>query len=167
MRHLALLSCFAVLAACAKTEKQPAADVSAAPPGDTSMAAAAPAPAPAMAAPLALSDLAGKWTMRVTRAGSDSALVTFEMIATADKAGWTFNMPKRKPIAVRIVSVAGDSVVAEAGPYESVLRKGVQVTTDNTLRLKDGKLVGKTIAHYKTTKPDSVLELQVEGTRAQ
>jgi hypothetical protein len=76
-------------------------------------------------------------------------------------------MPKRKPIAVRIVSVAGDSVVAEAGPYESVLRKGVQVTTDNTLRLKDGKLVGKTIAHYKTTKPDSVLELQVEGTRAQ
>jgi hypothetical protein len=164
MRHIAFFSCLAVLAACAKTDKQPAADVSAAPPADTSMAA--PAPAPAMAAPLALSDLAGKWTMRVTRAASDSALVTFEMIATADKAGWTFNMPKRKPIAVRILSVAGDSVVAEAGPYESVLRKGVQVTTDNTLRLKDGKLVGTTIAHYKTTKPDSVLELQVEGTRA-
>lgn len=164
MRHVALLSCFAVLAACAKTDKQPGADVSAAPPADTSMAAAAPAPAPAMAAPLALSDLAGKWTVR---AGSDSALVTFEMIATGDNSGWTFNMPKRKPIAVRVVSVAGDSVVTEAGPYESVLRKGVQVTTHNTLRLKDGKLVGTTVAHYKTTKPDSVIELQVEGTRAQ
>ena len=166
MRHVAFFSCLAVLAACAKTDKQPAADVSAAPPADTSMAAAAPAPAPAMAAPLALSDLAGKWTIHASKPGTDSVLVTFEMIATGDKSGWTFNMPKRKPIPVRVVTVGGDSIVTQAGPYESVLRKGVQVTTDNTLRLKDGKLVGKTVAHYKTTKPDSVIELQVEGTRA-
>ena len=166
MRHLAFFSCIAVLAACAKTDKQPAADVAATPPADTSMAAAAPAPAPAPA-PLALSDVAGKWTVRVSNQGSDSTILTFEMAATAQNTGWTFTFPKRKPIPVRVVAVAGDSIVTEAGPYESALRKGVQVTTENTLRLKDGKLVGTTVAHYKTTKPDSVLHLTMVGTRAQ
>lgn len=166
MRHLAFFSCLAALAACAKTDKQPAADVSAAPPADTSMAAAAPAPAPAMAAPLALSDLAGKWTVRGTKPGTDSTIVTYDLIATGENTGWTANFPKRKPIPIRVVAIAGDSLVTQSGPYESVLRKGVQVTTDNTIRLKDGKLVGRTVAHYKTTKPDSVIELQLEGTRA-
>jgi hypothetical protein len=167
MRYVAFCSCLAVLVACAKTDKQPAADVSAAPPVDTSMAAAAPAPAPAMAAPLALSDLAGKWAMRATTGGGDTTIVSFEMVATADKSGWTFSFPKRKPIPVRVVALEGDSIVTEAGPYESVLRKGVQVTTHNTMRLQDGKLVGTTVAHYKTTKPDSVVQLRVEGTRKQ
>jgi hypothetical protein len=120
-----------------------------------------------MAAPLALSDLAGKWSMRATKEGSDSALVSYELVATTDKSGWTFTFPKRKPVEVRVVTLGGDSIVAEAGPYESVLRKGVQVTTESTLRLKDGKLVGTTVAHYKTKGSDSVAQLHVEGTRAQ
>lgn len=163
MRHVAFCSCLAVLVACAKTEKQPAADVAAGPPADTS--AAAPA-APAVPAALAPKDLAGKWAMRATNQGGDTTVVSFELVASADTSGWTFNFPKRKPIPVRIVAAAGDSIVTEAGPYESVLRKGVQVTTQNTLRLQDGKLVGVTIAHYKTSKPDSVVRLRVEGTRA-
>lgn len=162
MRYLVFCSCIAVLVACTPSEKQPAADT-AAKPADTSMAMAAPA-APAPAA-VSLNDFAGKWSMKVTNDKGEK-VVTFELIASADSTGWTFNFANRKPIPVRITARGGDSIVTQAGPYESVLRKGVQVTTDNTLRLKDGKLVGTTIAHYKTTKPDSVLELHVEGTRA-
>jgi hypothetical protein len=88
------------------------------------------------------------------------------MIATADNSGWSFNFPKRAPVPIRVLAVAGDSIVTEAGPYESVLRKGVQVTTYSTLRLQDGKLVGSTVARYATSGPDSVLHLRSEGTRA-
>jgi hypothetical protein len=160
MRQIAFCSCLAVLVACAKTEKQPAADVAAAPPADASAAA------PAAPAALSLTDLAGKWAMRATTGSGDTTIVSFVMVASADRSAWTFTFPKRKPIPVRVVALEGDSIVTEAGPYESVLRKGVQVTTHNTLRLQDGKLVGTTVAHYTTSRPDSVVQLRVEGTRA-
>jgi len=159
MRHVVFCSCFAVLFACAKTEKQPAADTGAAP------ASAAPA-APAMPATLSVADLTGKWAIRATAQTKDSTVVNFEMVAGADTSGWTLNFPKRKPVPLRIIAMAGDSIVTEAGPYESVLRKGVQVTTRSTLRLQDGKLVGTSVARYVTRRPDSVVTLRMEGTRA-
>jgi hypothetical protein len=76
------------------------------------------------------------------------------------------NFPKRKPVPMHVVAVAGDSIVTEAGPFESVLRKGIKVTTNSVLRLQDGKLVGTTIAHYATSGADSVRNLRMEGTRA-
>ena len=99
-------------------------------------------------------------------ATSDSTLLTYEMVATADPSGWTFNFPKRAPVPIRVLATEGDSIVSEAGPYESMLRKGVQVSTHSVMRLEYGKLVGTTIAHYSTTGPDSVLHLRTEGTRA-
>jgi hypothetical protein len=129
------------------------------------MSAPAPEPAaPAAPAAISLADVAGKWTMRTMPENSDSTLVTYELVAKSDNSGWTFNFPKRKPVPVK-VSTSGDSLITEAGPYESLLRKGIQVTTNSVLRLKDGKLVGTTVAHYKTTKPDSVRALRVEGTK--
>ena len=95
----------------------------------------------------------------------DSTLVSYQLTATADTAGWTIVFPNRKPIPVRVAAVAGDSLVIEAGPYESVLRKGVQVTTHGVLRLQNGKLAGLTVAHYKTTTPDSVRRISMDGTR--
>jgi hypothetical protein len=100
-------------------------------------------------------------------ASKDTALVTYEMVATGDTTGWTINFPKRKPIPVRVLAVGGDSIVTEAGPFESVLRKGIQVSTHTVNRLQDRKLVGSTTAHYKTSRPDSVTQLRFEGTRAQ
>jgi hypothetical protein len=160
MRAAAFCSCLAVLVACAKTEKEPATDTGAATP------TAAPA-ATATPAALSLSSLAGKWAVRGTTEDAKSTVVTFDMVATADTAGWTINFPNRKPVAARVVALAGDSVVTEAGPYESVIRKGVQVTTRTTLRLQDGKLLGTTVAHYATSGPDSVVSLRMEGARAQ
>lgn len=126
--------------------------------------AAAPE-APAGPAPIALADVAGKWSVRVMPESGDSTLLTYELVATADPSGWTLNFPKRPPVPAR-VTAAGDSIVTEAGPYESVLRKGVQVTTSGVMRLVDGKLVGTTTAHYATSGADSVLNLRFEGTRA-
>ena len=55
--------------------------------------------------------------------------------------------------------------MGDAGPYESVLRKGVKVTTHSVFRLQDGKLVGTTVAHYAIKGADSVRNLRSEGTR--
>lgn len=155
MRRLGLCCCVAMLVGCEKPKEQPPADTT---------AMSAPAPAPAAPAPISLADVAGKWTMRTMPADADTTLLTFELVAGADGSGWVFNFPKRKPVPVR-VSTSGDSIVTEAGPYESVLRKGTQVTTNSVLRLKDGKLVGTTVAHYKTTGADTVRMLRVEGTK--
>lgn len=153
MRFLTLLCCAAVVAGCGKSEQPPA--------QDTTAVVAPPPPAP-----IALADVAGTWTMRTTAEGSDSVLVTATMVATADTAGWTMALPGRPIMPVRVVAVAGDSLTTESGPYESVLRKGVKVSTQTVVRLRDGKLVGSTVAHYVTAGADSVVRLRVEGTRA-
>jgi hypothetical protein len=154
VRRFAMCCCAVVLVGCTKSKEQPAMDTMA----DTTAAPAGPAP-------IALADVAGKWTMRTMNESGDSTLVTYELVATADPSGWTFNFPKRPPVPAH-VAAAGDSIVIDAGPYESVLRKGVQVTTHGVARLQDGKLMGRTTAHYTTTGPDSVLQLRFEGTRA-
>jgi hypothetical protein len=108
----------------------------------------------------------GKWAMTTMSEKGDSALAKYELVATGDTTGWTLNFPKRKPVPVH-VTAGGDSIVYDAGPYESVLRKGVQVTTHSVARLQDGKLVGTTLARYATHGPDSLRNLRFEGTRAQ
>jgi hypothetical protein len=89
------------------------------------------------------------------------------MVATGDTSGRVFNFPKRKPVPLRVIVVDGDSIVTEAGPFQSVLRKGAKVTVSHSVyRLQDGKLVGATTAHYATSGPDSVAHLRFEATRA-
>jgi hypothetical protein len=125
--------------------------------------------APAMeAAPatISLADVAGTWNVRSKVEGKESPVVTYDMVATADRSGWSIRFPDREPIPVRVVAVEGDSIVTEAGPFESVLRKGVQVSTRVVNRLQDGKLVGTTVARYQVTGPDTVAQLSWEGTRA-
>jgi hypothetical protein len=124
-------------------------------------------PTPPASAPIALADVAGKWAVRLMPESGDSTLLNFEMVATGDTSGWAFNFPKRKPVPIRVIAVDGDSVVIEAGPFESNLRKGVQVTSRTVNRLQDGKLVGATTARYVTTGPDSVAHFRFEATRAQ
>jgi hypothetical protein len=124
---------------------------------------AAPAPA---GAGIALSELAGRWEMRaVPESGSDTSATTYVLTANENVGGWTIQFPNRAPIPVS-VSTSGDSIVMDAGPFESARRKGVQVTTNTVLRHEGGRLVGMTVAHYPTTGADSVLRLRTEGTKA-
>jgi hypothetical protein len=156
MRLFAILSCAAaVIVACGK--------------GDSKADSAAAAPAamtPPPPKPIALADVAGKWNVKGMNETGDSTLATYVLVATADTTGWTITFPNRKAIPVRVGPVAGDSIVIDAGPYESVLRRGMQVTTHGALRLQNGMLVGMSTAHYKTTKPDSVRRVKTEGMRA-
>jgi glucose/arabinose dehydrogenase len=156
MRATAFLCCAVLLLACAKAEEKTAADSAATTP--------APAAAPAPAATLSLADLAGKWKQETRREGSDSVLVTSEIVATADPSGWTMTLPNRPTVPFK-VTVDGDSIITASGPFESVLRKGVQVSTTGVLRKQGDKLVGLTVAHYKTTGADSVTRLPTTLTR--
>ena len=145
MRSLHFVLGAALLAACAKPD----------------------APPPAVPAPPAavnLADFAGTWTVQVMGETSDSVLVTNTIVATADPAGWTMTLPGRAPMALR-VSTSGDSVVTEVGPYESVLRPGVQVSTRSAMKLEGGALVGRTVATSAGGGADSVRVLRTRGTR--
>jgi hypothetical protein len=118
------------------------------------------------AATLALADVAGKWSVAAMPEGSDSVLITTEVNATATTEGWTQVLPGRDPFPLHVV-VGGDSVVTHAGPYESVLRPGVMVTTENVMRLVNGMLEGHTVAHYsgEGVGADSVLRVRTLGRR--
>ncbi len=155
--HRSLLLAVAVLSvACAKKEAVPAADTAAAP--ATMPAAAAPTPA------FSLADAAGKWEYTAKSATGDTVLVTAEMNGTADPNGWTMTFKGRKPQPLK-VTVSGDSLMTMMGPYESVLRKGVMVTTEGSVHMMNGKLEGHSVAHYSTKGADSVRHLMIEATR--
>jgi hypothetical protein len=154
-----LCSAALVLAGCSRSDDAGAADTGL---GTT----ATPAPA-ATPAPLALGDMAGRWNMRAVPESGDTAVTTYVMNATADTTGWTITFPNRRPIPTRVVAVSGDSLIAEAGPFESARRRGVQTRTRTVLRLEGDRLVGTTVARYVTRGADSVLTLRTEGTRAQ
>lgn len=88
--------------------------------------------------------------------------------ATADSTGWTIiYAPNPEPLPVRVIAVAGDSLVIETGPYQSGRRPGMQALSHDVYRLIGERLVGYGVGGYVTrTGPDSVLHLRLEGTRA-
>ena len=155
------LACSTVIlvAACAKSDA-PVTDTAAA------SAAATPAPAPAASAALSLADLAGTWNMRaVPESGPDTIGTSVVFNTTSDTTGWTMTLPSGEKTALHPV-VAGDSVVVTSDTYSSARRKGVKTVIVSTLRLRDGKLTGTTVAHYQNAGPDSVLRLRTEATKA-
>jgi hypothetical protein len=135
-------------------------------PAEGSMAEAPPAEAGPAPAGISLADVAGTWKIRSTVEGNEKRTITYDLVATADRSGWSIKFPDRDPIPTRVVAVEGDSIVTESGPFESVLRKGVQVNSRVVLRLQDGKLVGTTTARYQVSGPDTLARLSLEGTRA-
>ncbi len=145
MRHFIALSCALVAAACGGRERA--------------------AERAASAATIVLADVAGTWTMHAMNAAGDSTLVTSQMTATGSMEGWTFTLPGRDPMPMRVVA-EGDSIVTEMGPYSSALRPGVTVTTRSVLRLQGGELVGTFDAHYVTSGADSVLMGKMHAVRA-
>ena len=116
---------------------------------------------------ITMADLAGTWNIKSKLDGSDK-VITYDLVASGDGSSWTIKFPGREPVPARVVATGGDSVVWEAGPFESVIRKGVTVKKSRvTARLQDGKLTGKTTAVYDGKGADTLAHLTVEGTRAQ
>jgi hypothetical protein len=156
--RIAICCSAAVLTACAKKDNA-AIDTTASSSASTTIT---PAPGPA---PVNLADFAGKWDVRSVPVSGDTTPTTYVLTATSTTTGWTIKFPGRAAIPATI-TVAGDSVQIDAGPYPSVRRKGVQVTTNGGLRVRNGSLVGTNTAHYKVKTADSVLVLNTTGTRA-
>ncbi|HUP00802.1 MAG TPA: hypothetical protein VM737_04685 [Gemmatimonadota bacterium] len=121
-------------------------------------------PADTIAATISLADVAGTWDMRSVPVSGDTTATVYQVIATADS--WTMMFADRDPV-VGVAMVSGDSVIVDAGPYESVRRDGLMVTTHAVYWLEGDRLTGKAIARYATTEADSVLHLTTEGIRAQ
>lgn len=118
----------------------------------------------AVASTISLSDIAGTWDMRtVPVTGADTTATISQIVVTADS--WTLHLADRDPI-IGVATTSGDSIMVDAGPYESVRRTGVTVSTNGVYRLDGDRLVGTVTAHYSTTDGDSVLVLRAEGTRA-
>lgn len=162
--RIAICCSAAVLAGCAKKESASADSTSAMASSTSSTTTATTTTTPA---PLNLADVAGKWNMRSVPMSGDTSATTYVLTATANTSGWSMTFPGRAtPVPVK-VSVDGDSIMLAAGPYSSVRRKGVQVTTYGVARLQNGSIVGSTTAHYKVKSADSVLVLSTTGTRAQ
>jgi hypothetical protein len=160
--RIAICCCAAVLAGCAKKESA-SVDSTSAMASSTSSTTTSTTTAPA---PVNLAAVAGKWNMRSVPMSGDTSATTYVLTATNSTSGWTITFPGRAPIPVK-VTVDGDSITLAAGPYPSVRRKGVQVTTYGVSRIQNGAMVGSTTAHYKVKSADSVLVLSTTGTRAQ
>jgi len=93
-------------------------------------------PALAQQPALKLSDVAGLWHAQAMIGPRDSVVTTLELVETANDKGWTMTFPKAAPVPVRVITVGGDSVVTEAGPYPSTSRPGQTV-------------VLRTVGHYR------------------
>lgn len=156
-----------VFAACAKSEKNEGMETTAAvTAGATTAGATTAAPAVAPAAAVNLADVAGKWDLVATPdSGRDTTPTHAVIDAKGTTSGWTITYPGRAALPMR-VSTGGDSIVTDVGPYSSVRRKNVQVTTHGVMRMQNGRLVGQTIAHYAVKTADSVMTLRMEATRA-
>jgi hypothetical protein len=97
----------------------------------------------------------------------DSVLTEYELYATGTTTGWSFKFAgTTDTLPIQSVSLRGDTIVTRAGPFPSALRPGVMVVTDGMSWLENGVMIGRTVAHYSTTGPDSVLTLRIEGRRA-
>lgn len=114
--------------------------------------------------PITLADVAGQWKVRALAVDRDTVLTTYQLWTSADTGAWKLKFDNRPDtIRIRVLGVAGDSIMIQAGPYHSVLRQAM-VTTRTTLRFRDGKLFGRSTARYDGTPPDSV-RVRTEGTR--
>jgi hypothetical protein len=123
-------------------------------PADAAATAAAPS--------LTLADLAGTWNLQTISESGDTVKST--LTGTADASSWMVTIEGRDPVPTR-VTVDGDSVITESGPFESVLRPGVMVTTQTVSRLDNGMLMGTIVARYAGAGADSVMRGTVHGTR--
>jgi hypothetical protein len=165
---IVLLSCAAIVAGCAKKESTPAPDTVAASTAtsSTTTATTTTTSAGTVGAPISLADVAGTWNVRaVPTSGTDTSATEYTLTATGQPTGWKIKF-KNGPTVDAKVTVSGDSIITDAGPYKSVRRKGVEVTTHGSYRKQGDQLVGTTTAHYKTKGADSVLVLTTTGTKA-
>lgn len=99
--------------------------------------------------PITAKDLVGTWKIQAMIGPKDSVVSTSTTTRKSDGTA-TVQFPKQQPIEVRTLTIGGDSVVTEVGPYPSVLRPGQTVTTQSTGHVKGNNMTGTFVAVYST-----------------
>lgn len=149
MRFAVLLGMAALFLGCTAKEAPPAADTaqtSSLPPGRS------------------LASMAGIYDVNVMPEKNDSILTTY-ILNTTDTLGWLFAFPSSSPVRMRVTDRKGDTLVAEAGPFESSIQKGVQARSVSRMWLNIGELLGTVRVSYDTPGPDSARTFRIQGTR--
>jgi hypothetical protein len=90
----------------------------------------------------------GVWEGRSTVPPRDSVIAIYTLTVTADASGVRMKLPDRDPQTPRLVAAGGDSVVTETGPYDSVARPGLKVTTRTISHFRGDSLFGSFEARY-------------------
>jgi hypothetical protein len=90
----------------------------------------------------------GVWEGRSSVPPRDSVIATYTLTVTADASGLRMKLPNRDPQMPRIITAGGDSVVTETGPYDSVARPGLKVTTRTISHFNGDSLFGSFEARY-------------------
>lgn len=107
--------------------------------------------------------LAGTWDVEARVEGSEAVAARY--VLTIAQSGWRIQFADGSIIHPQILSIAGDTVVTRSGPYPSTLRSGVSVVTEGVFRLRDGKMIGRSIARYNVSTADSVRRINSIGIR--
>lgn len=104
--------------------------------------AAAPAAAPTIPAAAV-----GTWDGKSMVGPKDSVITNSTTVITAD-GKVTVTLQGRPTMQAKVIAAGGDSVTWEIGPYESVLKKGLQATTRSTSHYKGNMSTGTFDAKY-------------------
>jgi hypothetical protein len=149
MRYAVLLGMAVTFTACTAKE---------APPADTAAVSDSLPPGKS------LGSIAAIWDVNVRPMEKDSILTTY-ILNTTDTTGWMFAFPDESPVKMRVIDRKGDSLVAEAGPFDSKVMQGLKVRTISRAEFVGNTLSGTVEAHYETTGPDSARTYRIDGTR--
>jgi hypothetical protein len=103
------------------------------------------------------------WAGKSMIGPTDSIVTTFVLTIAADGKIAATTFPNREPIPTRIIAMGGDSIVTEAGPYQSVLRAGQTVKMLRIVAHWSGKeMTGTFEAQYAN---GDVLRGKIRATR--
>lgn len=149
MRYAALLGMVALCAACSTKDAPPADSVALTPP---------------LPPGRSLGSIAAIWDVNVKALDSDSILTTY-ILNNTDTTGWLFAFPDEAPVKMRVTDRSGDTLVAEAGPFESKLRPGLATRTVSRAAFVGNTMSGTVVARYETTGPDTVRTYRIDGAR--
>ena len=96
---------------------------------------------------LAWSDLVGDWNGKSMKGKTDSVITQLTTTYKADKT-ITITFPKRKPVAAKLIAMAGDSVIIETEPYPSLTRPGHKTSVRMVSHVANHKMWGTFRATY-------------------
>jgi hypothetical protein len=90
----------------------------------------------------------GVWAGQSMIPPRDSVIATYTLTVTPDLVGIRMRLPGREPQSPRVIAAGGDSLVTETGPYDSVARPGLKVTTRTISHFRGDSLAGTFEARY-------------------